>query len=66
MAAHTTLTAHEERLIGHLRRLSKHHKEFKIEVYGSFKQGRRQIQIRPCAYETHEIEDLQTVFDALD
>ena len=57
------LTFDEEKLLGHLRRLCRVARDFSIEVYGTFKAGRRQIQIRPSAYETYERDQLERVFD---
>ena len=61
-----TLTNDEERLLGHYRRLKKHHRDFRIEVLGCFKSGRRSVEIRPTAYERLEIDELEAVFEALD
>ena len=66
VVAQSSLTSDEERLLGHYRRLKKYHHDFKLEVYGGFKSGRRSIEFRPCAYERVQIEELEQVFDAID
>jgi hypothetical protein len=60
------LSPDEEVLLGHYRRLKKTAHDFKLEIYGSFKQGRRQVQLRPTAYIPLTIDHLETVFDAID
>ena len=66
MATLQPITLVEEKLLGHLRRLSKLSRDFKIEVYGSFKAGHRVVEIRPTAYERYDEELLEKVFEAVD
>lgn len=67
LVAQPPLTDDEEVLLGHYRRLMKHAHDFKLEVFGSFKAGRRHIQLRPCAYYPMQIDhQLEQVFDAVD
>lgn len=62
------LTPDEEELLGHYRRLKKTSQDFRIEVFGSFKQGRRAIQCNPTAYYhlTVSESETKTAFDAID
>ena len=66
LSSQPTLTPDEEALLGHYRRLKKHHRDFKLELFGSFKAGRRQVQVRPIPYLALPIDDLESVFEAID
>ena len=66
MGSQPSLTLAEEKLLGHLRRLCKQARDFKIEVYGSFKSGHRIIELRPMPYERYDLDQLEQVFDAVD
>lgn len=66
MAPQPPLSHDEDDLLGHYRRLRKHHRDFKLEVYGTFKAGRRQVQFRPTPYITVQVDELEAVFDAVD
>lgn len=61
-----TLIEVEERLLDHLRRLLKQNRDFKIEVFGSFKAGKRVVELRPCGYERFETKELESAFYAID
>ena len=60
------LSPDEETLLGHYRRLKQHHRDWRIEVFGSFKAGRRVVEIRPAPYYRMELDQLERVFDAID
>lgn len=62
----TGLTFDEEKLVGHLRRLCRYARDFRIEVYGSFKTGRRVIEIRATPYERYTRDQLEAGFEAVD
>jgi hypothetical protein len=66
MAPEPPLSPDEETLLGHYRRLKHTAHDFKLEVFGSFKQGRRHCPLRPTAYIPLPIDHLETVFDAID
>lgn len=66
MAPGSSLTQDEDTLLGHYRRLKKHSHDFRLEVFGSFRSGRRVVDIRPTAYHRLELDTLETVFDAVD
>lgn len=62
----SVMEPHEERLLGHLRRLQRTAHDFRIEVFGSFKGGTRMIEIRAAAYERYPVNQLEDVLEAVD
>lgn len=50
MVAGETLAADEVLLLGHYRRLKRDAHDFKLEVFGGFKEKVRTVEVRPCAY----------------
>lgn len=66
LVAGPALSLDEEALLGHYRRLKKHHRQAKLEVFIGFKAHRRVIEIRPAPYIHVEVDQLESVFDAID
>lgn len=66
LVAQPPLTEDEDALLGHYRRLKRHHKDWTLTIKGRFRSGRQQILVAPCpelALQTGLTED---EFDALD
>ena len=66
MASDPSLAQVEERLVGHLRRLCRTSRDFKLEIFGTFKSGHRIVELRPCPYERFDTDQLEAVFQAID
>ena len=64
--ADPALSVDEQTLLGHYRRLKKHHRQARLEIFIGHKHHKRVIEFRPTPYIEVELEQLESVFDAID
>lgn len=66
MAAVTALTDVEERVVGHLRRLTRDDKDFELVVRGMFRSGQRVLDVKYTRSQRFELAQRETECEAYD